>query len=390
MARRRAIVAGGGTGGHLYPAINLAEALERGSGHEVEVLLVGAQRGIESRVLPQLEIAHVLLPLEPIYRSRPWRNWRTVYAALRSSREIVNLFRSFEPGLVVGTGGYASGPVVAAALYGRIRSAIQEQNSYPGLTTRWLAPHVDQVHLGSAEALRYLEKLPRAHVRLHGNPIRTPNRRLDAGAARRELGLAEEGGGGGRVVLVTGGSQGARAINEALLEALAAVERNELPGLPSDVQLLWSTGPAHHEEVVRRLEGAGGGGGGGGGGIIAVPYIDDMEKALAVATLAVSRAGALSLAELCAWGVPSILVPYPHGAADHQRMNAAALASAGAAVVLDEAELVRDASSIWRALIEVLEDRPGLEAMSRAAEARGAPDAADRIAADLLKLMEGA
>ena len=344
------------------------------------MLLVGAQRGIESRVLPQLEIAHVLLPLEPIYRSRPWRNWRTVYAALRSSREIVNLFRSFEPGLVVGTGGYASGPVVAAALYGRTRSAIQEQNSYPGLTTRWLAPHVDQVHLGSAEALRYLEKLPRAHVRLHGNPIGTPNRRLDAGAARREFGLAE---GGGRVVLVTGGSQGARAINEALLEALAAVERNELPGLPSDVQLLWSTGPAHHEEVVRRLRA-------GRAGVIAVPYIDGMEKALAVATLAVSRAGALSLAELCAWGVPSILVPYPHGAADHQRMNAAALASAGAAVVLDESEIVRDASSIWRVLIEVLEDRPGLEAMSWAAEARGAPDAADRIAADLLKLMEGA
>ena len=375
---RRAIIAGGGTGGHLYPAINLAEALKRRSGDELEILLVGAERGIESTVLPELGVEHRLLPVEPIYRSRVWRNWRAVPAMFRSGRQIVELFRSFEPRLVVGTGGYAAGPLVAGAVYRRLPTAIQEQNSYPGLTTRWLAPHVDQVHLGRPEAMRYLETVSKSRIRVHGNPIRFPERRPDEATARATFGL-----GSGRVVLVIGGSQGARSINRALLEALSAVERGQLPPLPADTEILWSTGPTNHEEVVGHLakmdlKVA----------VRPIPYIHEMEKALALTRVALSRAGAFALAELCAWGIPSILVPFPFGAADHQRRNARALESEEAAVVVEEVDLRRDSSLIWTALVDVLRDERRREGMAQAARKLGAPRAAEAIADDLLQLME--
>ncbi len=376
---KRAIIAGGGTGGHLYPALNLAEALGRTSGGRVEVMLVGARRGVESRVFPERGVMHRLLPLEPIYRRRPWRNWRLVPSAIRSGLEIQRTFAGFAPNLVVGTGGYAAGPVVAWALARGLRTAVQEQNSYPGLTTRWLAPYVDQLHLGYEEALRHLRPGPETQVRAHGNPIRWPERRPEPEAARREFGL-----GAGRVVLVVGGSQGSAALNAGLLQALAATRKGELSPLPSDVELLWSTGPAHHDEVVRRLAGLG-----DTARVQVLPYIAEMEKALSLTTLAVSRAGALALSELCAWGVPAILVPYPHAAADHQRRNAWTLEAAGAAVVFEQAQLESEPAALWRTLLATLADPKRLGAMKAAAGARGNSEAAAEIAADLLELMRG-
>ncbi len=374
----RAIFAGGGTGGHLYPAINLAEALRRLARGDVRVMLVGAQRGIESKVLPDLGVPYRLLPMEPIYRSRPWRNWRLVPSAIQSSRAISRLFDEFAPDLVVGTGGYAGGPVVAWALFRKLPVAIQEQNSHPGLTTRWLAPYVDQLHLGYAEALDRLEPGPRTVVRSHGNPIRWPTSPPDPHAVRRELGLEE-----GRVVLVAGGSQGAASLNATLAKALDGVVRGSLAALPGDVQLLWSTGPSHFAAVERKIAELG-----AAVRVRALPYITEMEKALSVATLALSRAGALTLAELCAWGVPALLVPLPSAAADHQRRNARALEAGGAAIVLEESEILASPERLWTALLGLLNDPHRLEAMGRAAGDRGNPRAADDIAADLWDLME--
>ncbi len=374
------IIAGGGTGGHLYPALNLAAALKRLMKEDLEVLLLGAERGIEARVLPEKGVAHQLLPFEPIYRRRPWRNWRTLLAGVKSSRTIMRLFDSFDPDLVVGTGGYASGPVLAWAVYRRLTTAIQEQNSYPGITTRLLAPFVDQVHLGSPKALRYLETVPSSRVRMHGNPIRMPTTRPDVRAAREEFRVGDD-----RVVLIVGGSQGAKAINESLLAALSAVEAGDLAPLPADVCVLWSTGDAHYEGVQSRLRDLG-----AARCVRALPYIDEMDRALAVTTLAVSRAGALALAELCAWSIPSILVPYPFGAGDHQRMNARTHETAGASIVLEESEMQRDPTLVWRLISDLLADAARLEAMRSAASELGAPDAAERIAKDLAQLMEAA
>jgi UDP-N-acetylglucosamine--N-acetylmuramyl-(pentapeptide) pyrophosphoryl-undecaprenol N-acetylglucosamine transferase len=375
----RAIIAGGGTGGHLYPALNLAEALERRArGETIDVLLVGAQRGVEASVLAEREIPHRLLPLEPIHRSRPWRNWRLVPAAFASSRAILRLFKEFEPDLVVGTGGYAAGPVVGWAVLRGLPTAIQEQNSYPGLTTRWLAPYVDQIHLGYVEAMRMLWPGPNTDVRVHGNPIRWPEERPHPEIVRQEFGL-----GPGRVVLVVGGSQGAAPLNDALIAVLNEVKNGRLPPLPSDAQLLWATGPSHFKEIRRRLESLR-----GRVAVRTVPYISEMERALSVASLAVSRAGALALSELCAWGVPSILVPLPHAAADHQRMNARSLAADGAAVVIEERDMLTEPGALWRTIVHLLQGPTLLDEMGAASLARGRPRAADAIANDLWRLME--
>lgn len=374
----RAIIAGGGTGGHLYPALNLAQGLRRFARDEIEILLVGAKRGVEARVLPERGVAHRLLPLEPIYRSRPWRNWRLLRSAIAVSKEIRRLFDTFTPHLVVGTGGYAAGPVVAWAAVRGIRTALQEQNSYPGLTTRWLAPYVDQLHLGYEEAMRYLWPGPETVVSVHGNPISWPDEPPGDDSVRNELGLAP-----GRVVLVVGGSQGARPLNEALLQAIEAVNAGELPRLQPDVQVLWATGPKHHAHIAGRL-----GRLGGCVPVRTVPYIAEMERALSVTTLAISRAGALTLSELCAWGIPSLLVPLPHAAAGHQLHNARALEADGAAIVVEESELKASPGGFWRKLVDLLNAPWDLEEMGRASMALGNPQATEQIASDLWDLME--
>jgi UDP-N-acetylglucosamine--N-acetylmuramyl-(pentapeptide) pyrophosphoryl-undecaprenol N-acetylglucosamine transferase len=372
--RPRVLFAGGGTGGHLYPALALAEAFQE---HDprTEVMFVGARRGIEARVLPERGVPHLLLPFEPIRRARPWENWRLVPALFGSLFGLRRVFREFRPDLVVGTGGYASGPVVAWGAFQGIPTAVQEQNSYPGLTTRWLASRVRQIHLAFPEALRHLRPGSRTEVFEFGNPIQPPDPSIAREDAKRYFGL-----GAGPVALVVGGSQGARAINEALLSDLRGLAEGRLPPRPEGLEILWATGPSHHEAISGRLMELN-----LGDWVHAVPYIQEMPKALAAADLAISRAGAMMLAELSAWGIPSVLVPFPHAAANHQHHNAAALADAGAAVMIPESEL--SAGKLWSELANLVADRERRERLADRAEERGHPDAAARIVAALSKLL---
>ncbi|MGH7457882.1 MAG: UDP-N-acetylglucosamine--N-acetylmuramyl-(pentapeptide) pyrophosphoryl-undecaprenol N-acetylglucosamine transferase [Longimicrobiaceae bacterium] len=372
----RIIFAGGGTGGHLYPALALGEAVKR-LDPDARVMYVGALRGVERRVLPERGVAHVLLPLEPIRRSRVWRNWRLPPSLVRSGAGLFRVFRRFRPGLVVGTGGYASGPAVGWALLNRVPTALQEQNSYPGLVTRWLSSRVGQLHLAFPEARDYLRPGRRTKVFEFGNPVQPPDFSLGKDEARGRFGL-----GSGPLCLVVGGSQGARAVNEALLSDLRGAVDGRLPPRPAGLELLWATGPAHFEAVSARLSELE-----LGGWVHPLAYITDMPAALRVADLAVSRAGAMALAELCAWGVPGVLVPLPTAAANHQHHNAAALAAAGAAMLLPESEL--DPGALWEK-ISALAAAPEKRAqMSVSARERGTPAAADRIAAELLELAKG-
>ncbi|HEV2150584.1 MAG TPA: undecaprenyldiphospho-muramoylpentapeptide beta-N-acetylglucosaminyltransferase [Longimicrobiaceae bacterium] len=374
-AAPRVLFAGGGTGGHLYPALALAEAL-RERDPRTEVFFVGAQRGIEARVLPERGVPHLLLPFEPIRRSRPWENWRLVPALARSFAGLGRVYGDFRPNLVVGTGGYASGPAVLAGIVRGVPAAVQEQNSFPGLTTRLVARRVGQIHLAFPEARRYLKPGARTEVFDFGNPIRPPDPTLDRAESRAHFAL-----GGGTVALVVGGSQGARAVNEALLGDLRAVAEGLLPPRPEGFEILWATGPAHHEEIAARLAEI------GTEWVHAVPYIHDMPRALASADLAVSRAGAMALAELCAWGVPSVLVPLPTAAANHQYHNAVALRDAGAAVMVEEAEL--QTGRLWGELASLAGDEVRRADISRHARERGRPDAAARIAEQLARLAGG-
>ena len=374
MTAPRVLFAGGGTGGHLYPALALADAFQR-LDPAAEVYFVGARRGVEARVLPEKGVAHTLLPLEPIRRAKPWQNWRLIPAMAQAFGGLGGIFRSFRPNLVVGTGGYASGPAVGYALLRGVPTAVQEQNSFPGVVTRLVDGRVRQLHLAFPEAKKYLKPGRRTEVFEFGNPIRPPDFSVDRAAARQKFGLGD-----GIVALVTGGSQGARAVNEALLADLRGVVEGRLDARPEGFELLWATGPGNFDRVQASLADLG-----NPAWVHALPYIQDMPAALASADFAISRAGAMSLAELCAWGVPPILVPLPTAAANHQYHNALALAEAGAAVMVEEKEL--GGGRLWREVMSLVSDPARRAAVAAKAKERGQPDAADLIVRELARLI---
>ncbi|HSJ14747.1 MAG TPA: undecaprenyldiphospho-muramoylpentapeptide beta-N-acetylglucosaminyltransferase [Longimicrobiales bacterium] len=369
------LFAGGGTGGHLYPALALGAAL-RAQRPDIEVHYVGARRGVEARVLPQQQVPHTLLPLQPIQRDRIWRNWKLGPALGATFVGLARLFARLRPALVVGTGGYASGPACMWAVLTAIPIALQEQNSHPGFTTRMLSRFARQVHLGFPEAAGRLRPGARTEVLALGNPIRPPDPGLDRTHCRREFGIADHA----VVLLVVGGSQGSLALNEALLGALALVDQGELPGMPDSLEILWATGPAHLDNVRARLAGLR-----DARRVHVLGYIEAMPHALAAADVALSRAGAMATAELLAWGVPMVLVPLPTAAADHQTFNAQALAAAGAAISIPERELTPE--HLWRELLALATDQARRVRMTTAARERARPDAARDIARALLRLV---
>ena len=361
----RVLIAGGGTGGHLMPALAIAEALQVVD-PIVEPVLVGATRGVEATILPRRGFRYHLLPLEPIHRRALWRNLKWPLLAIRLIRECDRLLASESPALVVGTGGYASGPVLWQAYRRGIPVALQEQNAYPGVATRLMARRVGQIHLGFPEALRFLRPGQSTVVHHLGNPISPPAEpRPDPQQAKEDLGIASDA----IVVLVMGGSQGARAINRVVAELIES-------GALDEVVLLWSTGRAtaneylrYHAPPVR----------------IVREFWDPLAEAYAVSDLVVARAGAMTTAELCAWGLPAIYVPLPSAAADHQTSNAAALAATGAAEHLPESTL--SASVLQSLIMELVRDAIRRARMADAAASRGKPEAARQIASRLLAMV---
>jgi UDP-N-acetylglucosamine--N-acetylmuramyl-(pentapeptide) pyrophosphoryl-undecaprenol N-acetylglucosamine transferase len=362
------LFAGGGTGGHLMPALAIAEEMVR-LDPAVQPYFVGSLRGIEASVLPQRPWEYELLPLEPLWRRRWWRNVRLPVTAARAYLAIRAILRRRRPRLVVGTGGYVSGPVVWAALRGGVPAVLQEQNAYPGLATRRLSARVAQVHLGFPEARAHLPAAAAVHVFDSGNPIQpppAPGARPSKEAAKTHLGLAADR----PLVLVIGGSQGARAINEAVSAALDAA------AFPARASLLWQTGAVMHAGFAPY---------GAPGRVRVEPFIDPMSEAYGAADLVVARAGAMTIAELAAWGLPSILIPLPTAAAGHQHVNAAAMAAAGASVLLEQ----RNATGTALAALvgALLADPARMADLGMAAKRRARPDAVSRIASDALKAM---
>jgi UDP-N-acetylglucosamine--N-acetylmuramyl-(pentapeptide) pyrophosphoryl-undecaprenol N-acetylglucosamine transferase len=368
------VFSGGGTGGHLYPALALADALLE-IRPDVRVFFVGASRGLEARVLPQRGLDHCLLPVEGFQRGRGLlTSWRAVPALVGSLRTVGELFVRLRPNAVVVTGGYASGPAgIAAGLMG-LPLVVQEQNSVPGLTTRALSRWASRIHVAFPEASGHLPASRRDRVRFSGNPVRAVAD-VHRAEARRLLGLPETG----LVLLVTGGSQGSLALNRTLEAAVRGFSAGELRR-PDGLHVLWATGPKHFEGVSATLASTG-----SPAWIHAVPYLDDMPGALATADLALSRAGAMTTAELLNNGLPAILVPLPTAAADHQMKNAEALAQAGAAIVAPEEGLTGPA--LWQRVAALAEDAELRAEMRAAALDRARPAAAADIAQDVAALL---
>jgi UDP-N-acetylglucosamine--N-acetylmuramyl-(pentapeptide) pyrophosphoryl-undecaprenol N-acetylglucosamine transferase len=356
------LIAGGGTGGHLMPALALAR-VAADQGHDV--VLVGAARGIEAQILPRHPFPFHLLPMEPLYRTTWWRNARWPLIAVRAWRAAGRVLHDERPAVVIGTGGYAAGPIVWRAQTARIPTALQEQNAFPGLTQRWLARRAHQIHLGFPEARLRLSPGRRTQVFVFGNPI-TPPSAVDGNAARAEFGLTPER----RTVLVFGGSQGARALNETIAKVLQR-------GLLGDVNLLWGTGAMQLDRYASLAI---------PGRVVVRGFFDPIGSAYAAAHLVVARAGAMTVSELCAWEKASVLVPLPTAAADHQTFNARALANAGASVLLLEREFIPDAFP--KTIVPLVHDDKQLDALARSARGRGHPNAARSIMEKVLELSQ--
>ncbi|MDX2184488.1 MAG: UDP-N-acetylglucosamine--N-acetylmuramyl-(pentapeptide) pyrophosphoryl-undecaprenol N-acetylglucosamine transferase [Gemmatimonadaceae bacterium] len=364
-SRRRVWFAGGGTGGHLYPGLAIARALVA-LDPGVEPFFVGAARGIERTVLPGQPFGHVLLDLHPIYRQRPWENWKTLRGALGAWRTLDRLADTVPPALVVGTGGYAMGLAAAWGGWHRVPVVQQVADVVPGLTAKLASRWSHELYLGFPEAARHLaggEKIAT------GNPIEPPpSPRPDRAAARAKWGFPQSGG---RVVLVFGGSQGARAINDAVAEWVRR-------GVGEHTYVLWATGTAQYDRYAS-LESA--------GRVRVLPYLSPIADGYSAADLAVTRAGAMTCAELTAWGIPAVMIPLPTAAADHQTTNARTLEDAGCAVFFPQSRLTPESLS---ATIAMMVEEPGrLDRMGAAAKARARPNAAKDIAARVLMIVNG-
>ena len=336
--------------------------------NRVQPFFVGALRGIERNVLPTAGFPFELLDLHPLYRSRPWENWKTLRGGLASWSRLGKLVSAERPTCVVGTGGYASGVALAYAATHGIPSVLQEQNSFPGLTTRFFSRYARQVHNGFPEASRYLKPGKRTQILDSGNPIEPPpDPRPGRSAARISWAFPPAGG---RVMLVYGGSQGSKAINDVVA---AWVRR----GIPNDLYIIWATGQGTHAEYTALETDR----------VRIRAYLSPVSEAYAATDFALSRGGAIATAELCAWGIPPIVVPLPTAAADHQTANAKALSEAGAAEFIKQSDLTVD--SLDRAVRELLGDSTLLEARSAAVLNRARPHAAAEIATRILDLIAG-
>lgn len=363
------LLTGGGTGGHVFPAIAIADALRRLK-PEVDILFVGAQGRMEMERVPMAGYPIEGLNIAGLQRGLSWtsvrRNLSFPFKLFNSSLKAKRILNRFKPDVVIGTGGYASGPVMRAAQSLGIPTVIQEQNSYPGITNKILARR------SAAVCIAYdgMEKwFPADRLRFTGNPVRQDI--LDHGAAKREEGMRHFGlDAEKQTILITGGSLGARTLNEAMEAG------DHLLAAQPNIQVIWQSGKYYYEQFrdcdTARLP-----------QVHIMPFIDRVDLAYAMADVIISRAGALTISELCLVGKPAVLVPSPNVAEDHQTKNALSLVEKGAA------RLVRDVEAKEKMLQEaliILENDALAFSLGECIRQLGKPNAAEAIAREVLRL----
>ena len=315
------MITGGGTGGNVFPAIAIADALKAKLEH-AEILFVGAKDRLEMEKVPEAGYRIIGLPVMGFIRKISFGNIRVLIRLLMSLRMARKIIRQFRPDVVVGVGGYASGPVLRIAARKSIPTLIQEQNSYAGITNRILSGKVNRICVAYDDMEKYF---PAEKIIKTGNPVRTEIQQLATENKKREaleyFGLDERR----KVILILGGSLGARTINHSVMSKMDLL-------LKEEVQILWQCGRIYHSALSGYLKTA------GTSGILLLDFISRMDLAYAVADIIISRAGALTVSELCHVGKPVILVPSPNVAEDHQTKNALALVRKEAAVHISDTE----------------------------------------------------
>jgi len=367
----RVALAGGGTGGHIIPALALAEGLKQAvaaSDHfaNVEFRFYGSHYGMETQLIPDAGYAFEPLHIRGLQRSisltNVMINLRLPFQIMGSVVQANHSLKKYAPHLTIGTGGYASAIPVRQSIKQRIPVFLQEQNSYPGLTTRLFADKAVTVFLTYAEAENYLKD---AHTQVTGNPVRAFSGRVERNRAADAFNLVADR----PTLLIVGGSQGARVLNRHFEARL----NHYLDSM--NIQVLWQTGRGEYERYANRFE--------SNPRVTVMPFIKEMHLAYSLADLVICRAGAMTLTELCHFGRPSLLVPLPTAAANHQEHNARSLENAGAARVVLETEIPKGA--LEREILRVMTDGNLLKQMSAAAISLDRPEATATICEHILE-----
>ena len=361
------VITGGGTAGHIYPALSLADELkERGN----NVFYAGTPKGAESELVPKAGYPYVAFDVSGFDRSRPWTAVSALHKVRKCEKDAEAWLREIEANLIVGFGGYVSVPVVHAAQKLGIKTAIHEQNSHMGLANEELAKHADSVCLTYAEAGEKVHN--KAKIVVTGNPVRKEVLRAKREEGRKKFGISENS----FVLLVFGGSLGAKTINEAIVELkdeLLKVENLEVIHVAGKRDFDWvaeELALANSEAEKWHL----------------LDYCYDMPDALAASDVIVSRAGATSLAEISALKIPALLVPFPYATADHQTKNAKSYVAAGAAFCISDEEA--KTPLFKEKLFDLIEKEDVRRGMKEAAQAFGTEDAASRLADAVLQLIQ--
>ena len=359
MTKMRIIVSGGGTGGHIYPAMALIKRLKERDMIE-DVLYVGTEKGLESKIVKNAGIAFKTIEIRGFKRKLTVENVKVVELFLSSIRKSKKIIKDFKPDIVIGTGGYVSSAIVYAAHAMHIPTVIHEQNTIAGVTNKFLAHFVDKIAIAFPDAVdQFSEKKKLVFA---GNPRAQEVVNIQKNDRLKEFNLTPDK----PTVMIFGGSRGAKPINLATISALEKFAA-------TDYQVLFVTGRVHYDGVIEKIDKkylncA---------NIAVLPYIDNMPEILPDLNLIVGRSGATSIAEITALGIPAIFIPSPYVTHDHQTKNAQSVSKVGAARVIAEAELTPD--SLFKNIDEIMGDKKLQSEMSEKSKKTGVPDAADRL-----------
>jgi len=359
--RYRFLFAGGGTGGHLFPAIAVAEQIKEIK-PEAEILFIGTKNKIEGKVVPQLGFKFKSIWIKGFSRKLNFENLLFPLKLFVSMMQSLVINISFKPNVAIGSGGYVAGPAIWAASVMGAKIILLEQNSYPGVTTRLLERYAKEVHLSFEESKKYLRKEKIHH--LTGNPVRKNLGRMEKEEALKKFGLTSKK----KTLLVIGGSLGAKTINEAMSENLKKLEEN-------NIQVIWQTGKNYFDQFKTFNSEK----------VLVYDFIEDMNAAYSACDLLLARAGATTIAELLNLGIPAILVPSPNVAENHQYFNAKSLSENGAAILIEDKDLIKESSGT---VLNILNDENKLAEFKNKALEMSKPDAAKVIAQSVIQFAE--
>ena len=362
----RIIFAGGGTGGHINPAISVADYV-KSKDKDFEALFIGTKNGLETKLVPKAGYRLEFIDIEGFSRKNMFKNVSVAAKLVSARSRMKKLIREFKPDCIVCTGGYVSGPVTMAAKATGVPSLIHEQNVYPGLTVKGSEKYVNYLALSFEETINHMHDKSKCVVM--GNPIRTEIFTADKEKSRKKLGIKKP------FVLVFGGSLGADRINDAVISILKRIADE------GKISLLFGTGDRNYEKIMNRITSE---------GIKLtedvkiVPYIDNMAECMAAADLVVSRAGAITVSEIAALGKPSILIPSPNVVRNHQEQNAHEFEKNGAAAMIVERDLTPE--KLYDKIMSMVTDEKVLEEMSHKLKKLAKTDALERIYELILKM----